>query len=69
MVQDILERLLPIVGAGFDNKQPPIPLGGSKDLFLHINSSVPTFSLQTIGNHCFARLSRIVNPVSISMGW
>jgi TonB family protein len=39
MVQDILERLLPIVGAGFDKKQPPIPLGGPKDLFLHIKVS------------------------------
>src|SRR5260370_22901319 len=39
MVQEILERLLPIVGAGSDNKQPPIPLGGPKDLFLHIKVS------------------------------
>src|SRR5258708_4510456 len=39
MVQDIFERLLPIVGAGSDNKQPPIHLGGPKDLFLHIKVS------------------------------
>jgi TonB family protein len=39
MVQDILERSLPIVGADTDNKQRPIPLGGPKELFLHIKVS------------------------------
>ncbi len=35
MVQDILERLLPVVN-GSDNKQQSIALGGPKDLFFHI---------------------------------
>jgi len=39
MLLDILERLLPIVGVSFGNKQPPIPLGGPKDLFLHVKVS------------------------------
>jgi TonB family protein len=38
MALDILERLLPI-GVGSGNKQPPIPIGGPKDLFLHIKVS------------------------------
>jgi TonB family protein len=39
MGQDILERLLPIVRAGSDKKEPAIPLGGPKNLILHIKVS------------------------------
>ena len=41
MALDVLERLLPIPGSSSGDKQPPIPLGGPKDLFLHIKVSRP----------------------------